>query len=90
MRGPGAIISFYIKGGLNESSKMLKNCTIFTCAESLGAVESLIEHPAIMTHASIPLKTRENLGISDNLVRVSVGIENFQDLRDDLNEALSI
>ncbi|MEC8236767.1 MAG: PLP-dependent transferase, partial [SAR324 cluster bacterium] len=66
----------------------LEKCQIFSLAESLGGVESLIEHPAIMTHASIPKEIRETLGISDGLVRLSVGIENVDDLIEDLDQAL--
>ena len=68
---------------------LLRTVDIFTCAESLGGVESLIEHPAIMTHASVPAESRKALGISDNLVRLSVGIEHQQDLINDLEKALS-
>ena len=68
---------------------MLSRCQIFTLAESLGGVESLIEHPAIMTHASIPQATREQLGISDGLIRLSVGIEAVEDLQEDLQQALT-
>ncbi len=68
---------------------MLKRCQIFTLAESLGAIESLIEHPAIMTHASIPANIREKAGISDGLIRLSVGIEDVEDLRNDLEQALT-
>ena len=68
---------------------MLERCEIFALAESLGGVESLIEHPAIMTHASIPAETRRSLGISDTLIRISVGVEDFEDLRQDLESALA-
>lgn len=85
----GGMISMNIKGGLNESKRMLEKCQIFALAESLGGVESLIEHPAIMTHASVPKEKREELGIKDNFIRLSVGIENVEDLKHDLDQALS-
>jgi cystathionine beta-lyase/cystathionine gamma-synthase len=92
MRGPGGMISFVIKSGkkpaLERARAMLRATTLFACAESLGGVESLIEHPAIMTHASIPPAVRQKLGISDGLVRISVGIEHADDLIGDLEEAL--
>ncbi|RMH24933.1 MAG: cystathionine gamma-synthase [Planctomycetota bacterium] len=88
MRGFGGMITIYLKGGLDESRKMLEKVRIFALAESLGGVESLIEHPAIMTHASVPAEQRAKLGIADNLVRLSVGIEDVQDLIADLDQAL--
>ena len=88
MRQFGGMISCFLKGGLEESRRFLERCRLFTLAESLGGVESLIEHPAIMTHASIPYKTRQSLGITDNFVRLSVGIEDVEDLREDLDSAL--
>ena len=88
MNGFGGMISLYIKGGLSESNKFLKQLTLFTLAESLGGVESLIEHPAIMTHASVPVKERNELGITDNFIRISVGIEDVDDLKADLKQAL--
>ncbi|MFG0313204.1 MAG: cystathionine gamma-synthase [Phycisphaerales bacterium] len=88
MCGFGGMITIYIKGGLDESRAMLEKTKLFACAESLGGVESLIEHPAIMTHASVPADQREKLGISDNLIRLSVGIENVDDLIEDLDRAL--
>jgi cystathionine gamma-lyase len=87
MRGFGGMMTFDIKGGLEASRKFLKAVQIFACAESLGGVESLIEHPAIMTHASVPKENREKLGITDGLIRLSVGIEDAQDLMDDLKQA---
>ncbi len=87
MSGFGGMITFFIKGGLKESNNFLKKVKIFTLAESLGGVESLIEHPAIMTHASIPKNVREQLGIQDNLIRLSVGIEDCEDLIADLSQA---
>ena len=89
MTGFGGMISFYIKGGLNESRRVLEKVRLFTLAESLGGVESLIEHPAIMTHARVPVENRKKLGISDNLIRISVGIEDATDLIDDLKQALT-
>tara|TARA_Y100000385_G_scaffold285104_1_gene344393 strand:+ start:759 stop:1916 length:1158 start_codon:yes stop_codon:yes gene_type:complete len=88
MNGFGGMLSLYIKGGLSESNKFLKQLSLFTLAESLGGVESLIEHPAIMTHASVPVKERNILGITDNFIRISVGIEDIDDLKADLKQAL--
>jgi len=88
MRYFGGMISVYVKGDLNQTVKMLEHCLLFALAESLGGVESLIEHPAIMTHASIPKTQREVLGIDDNLIRLSVGIEDIDDLKNDLDQAL--
>lgn len=87
MKGFGAVLSANVRGDLTSVSRMLSSCTIFTLAESLGAVESLIEHPAIMTHASIPPEQRKALGISDGLIRLSVGIEAADDLMADLDQA---
>ncbi|NBU97735.1 MAG: PLP-dependent transferase [Spirochaetia bacterium] len=84
----GGMITVVLKGGIEKSKKFLENCKIFSLAESLGGVESLIEHPAIMTHASIPKIERDKLGISDGLVRLSVGIEDLEDLLEDLKNAL--
>jgi cystathionine gamma-lyase len=89
MSGFGGMITFFIRGGLTEARSFLEKVKVFTLAESLGGVESLIEHPAIMTHASIPAETRKTLGIHDNLIRISVGIEDLEDLRADLNQALN-
>ena len=89
MSGFGGMITFFIRGGLPEARSFLEKVKVFTLAESLGGVESLIEHPAIMTHASIPAETRKTLGIHDNLIRISVGIEDLEDLRADLNQALN-
>ncbi|HTL12072.1 MAG TPA: cystathionine gamma-synthase [Bdellovibrionota bacterium] len=88
MSGFGGMITFLIKGGLAESRRFLESVRVFTLAESLGGVESLIEHPAIMTHASVPAETRKSLGILDNLIRISVGIEDLADLKADLESAL--
>lgn len=84
----GGIITAIIKGGLETSSKVLSRTRFFTLAESLGGVEGLIEHPAIMTHASIPSEIRKKNGIEDGLIRISVGIEDVADLRADLDQAL--
>ena len=88
MNGFGGMVTVLIKGGLNESKIFLERCDLFSLAESLGGVESLIEHPAIMTHASIPPKKRAELGIVDNLVRLSVGIEDSRDLIAELQHSL--
>ena len=87
MRGFGGMISFVLKGGLDESRRFLSACQVFTLAESLGGVESLIEHPAIMTHASVPADRRAQLGIVDGFIRLSVGIEDVADLHADLEGA---
>jgi cystathionine gamma-lyase len=88
-RGFGGMISFVLKGGLDETRKFLSACQIFTLAESLGGVESLIEHPAIMTHASVPADRRAALGIADGFIRLSVGIEDVADLQGDLERAFA-
>uniref|UniRef100_A0A8C5FSN6 Cystathionine gamma-lyase n=1 Tax=Gadus morhua TaxID=8049 RepID=A0A8C5FSN6_GADMO len=85
---PG-MITFYIKGQLEHASAFLSNLKLFSIAESLGGYESLAEHPAIMTHASVPEKEREVLGISDTLIRLSVGLENVEDVIKDLDQALN-
>jgi len=89
MDGPGGIITIEVKGGLRKARKMLERCHLFALAESLGGVESLVDHPAIMTHASIPAANRRKLGISDGLVRLSVGVEDVRDLRAELEAALA-
>lgn len=89
MRGSGGMITFFLKGGISESRRFLENVKLFALAESLGGVESLVDHPAIMTHASIPKEVREGLGIFDNLVRLSVGIEDIDDLLKDLDTAFA-
>ncbi|WP_020684033.1 trans-sulfuration enzyme family protein [Rudaea cellulosilytica] len=89
MDGPGGIISVEVKGGLRKARRVLERCHLFALAESLGGVESLIEHPAIMTHASIPPANRKQLGISDGLIRLSVGVEDVSDLRAELSAALA-
>ena len=88
MKGPGGMLSFVLKGGLREAERVLNRFRVFSLAESLGGVESLIEHPASMTHASIPTADREKIGVSDSLVRVSVGIEDIEDLVSDLDHAM--
>jgi cystathionine gamma-lyase len=87
MSGFGGMITFFMKGGMAEARKFLENVKLFSLAESLGGVESLIEHPAIMTHASLPAETRKSLGISDSLIRLSVGVEHVDDLKKDLENA---
>lgn len=87
--GFGGMISFELKGRLRDARRFLERCRIFTLAESLGGVESLVNHPAIMTHASVPEETRRRLGIGDTLCRLSVGIEDFADLKADLEQALA-
>ena len=88
MKGMSGMVSFEIAGGLEAARRFLTRVKVFTLAESLGGVESLIEHPAIMTHASIPPDVRAEIGITDGLVRLSVGIEHEDDLRADLEQAL--
>ncbi|HET7331042.1 PLP-dependent aspartate aminotransferase family protein [Dyella sp.] len=89
MHGFGGIVSIEMKGGLKKARRMLERCELFALAESLGGVESLIEHPAIMTHASVPPTNRKRLGISDGLVRLSVGVEDISDLRAELASVLA-
>ena len=89
MDGFGGIISIEVKGGLRKARRVLERCSLFALAESLGGVESLIEHPAIMTHASVPPANRKRLGISDGLIRLSVGVEDVADLRHELASALA-
>ncbi len=88
MKNFGGMVTFFIKGGLVESEDFLKKLQVWTLAESLGGVESLVDHPAIMTHASVPKEIRQELGIEDNLIRLSVGIEDADDLIEDLARAL--
>jgi cystathionine gamma-lyase len=90
MKNFGGMISARLKANLSDTKKCLSKLKIFTLAESLGGVESLIEHPAIMTHASLPADVRKNLGISDGFIRLSVGIENVDDLIEDLKQGLSV
>ena len=89
MTGFGGMLSFYIKGGMDEVKKFNSKLKIITLAESLGGVESLVNHPATMTHASIPADVRKALGISDTLIRMSVGIEQIDDIKKDIEQALS-
>ena len=89
MHGFGGIVSVYVKGGLAAATRMMERCELFALAESLGGVESLANHPAIMTHASVPIERRQVLGIHDNLVRLSVGIEDVGDLIAELDAALA-
>jgi methionine-gamma-lyase len=88
MKGPGAMISFGVKGGLEAAKRTIDSVEIATLAVSLGGVETLIEHPASMTHAGVPREEREEAGIRDDLIRISVGCEALEDLRDDLEQAL--
>ncbi|MCX7596745.1 MAG: PLP-dependent transferase, partial [Fischerella sp.] len=88
MSGFGGMVTMYLKGGLVEARRFLERVQIFSLAESLGGVESLIEHPGIMTHASVPEERRRELGIDDRMVRLSVGIEHIDDLLWDLEQAL--
>jgi len=88
MRGPGGMVTLVLRGGLDAASRFMSALKVFACAESLGGVESLANHPAIMTHASVPRERREKLGIVDGLVRLSVGIEDADDLIADLEQAL--
>lgn len=89
MDGFGGIISVEVSGGLRKARRVLERCELFALAESLGGVESLIEHPGMMTHASIPPANRKRLGISDGLIRLSVGVEHVEDLRRELAVALA-
>lgn len=89
MSGFGGMITFFIKGGLPAARTLLESVNIFALAESLGGVESLIEHPAIMTHASVPPEVRKQLGIDDSLIRLSVGVEDLKDLLADLEQAFN-
>lgn len=88
MDGFGGMVSFEVPGGLDGANRFFEALEVFACAESLGAVESLANHPAIMTHASVPKEQREKLGITDGLVRLSIGIEDSEDLVEDLDQAL--
>ena len=89
MSGMSGMVSFEIAGGLEAARTFLERVRVFTLAESLGGVESLIEHPAIMTHASIPAELRAKSGLTDGLCRLSVGIEHIDDLIADLEQALA-
>ena len=89
MAGFGGIVSIVVKGGFDGAKAFCEKTRLFTLAESLGGVESLVNHPAVMTHASIPVERRNALGITDGLVRLSVGIEDLEDLKADLGGALA-
>jgi cystathionine beta-lyase/cystathionine gamma-synthase len=87
MRGFGGMLAFDL-GSLEAARRLLNSVKLLALAESLGGVESLISHPATMTHASVPAETRQALGITDGLVRISAGLEDIDDLKDDLTQAL--
>jgi cystathionine gamma-lyase len=89
MNGFGGMVSIWLKGGLPAARRFRERCELFASAESLGRVESLVNHPAIITHASVPPERRAELGVTDNLVRLSVGVEDVADLRAELERALS-
>ncbi len=89
MRAFGGMVTIFLRGGKSEARRFLERCRLFTLAESLGGVESLIEHPGIMTYASVPQEVRATLGVSDSLVRLSVGVEDASDLRADLEQAFA-
>src|SRR5207245_7928946 len=86
--GSGGVVSFEVKGTLRDVKRFLRRVKVFSLAESLGGVESLIEHPASMTHASVPGKARERIGITERLVRATVGVEDVSDLIEDLEGEL--
>ena len=88
--GFGGMISVELKADLEQACRVVKSTKVFTLAESLGGVESLVELPAIMTHASVPPEVRRSIGITDGLIRLSVGIEHIDDLKDDLKKAIEI
>ena len=90
MDGFSGMLSFYVKGDLANATALMQSTRLFSLAESLGGVESLIEHPALMTHASLPTHVRKSLGIEDTLIRLSVGIEDVEDLIEDLDQALTL
>lgn len=90
MRNFSGMITFYIKGGIEQSKKFAENLHVFCLAESLGGIESLCEIPSLMTHGSVPLDHRKKLGIEDNLIRLSCGIEDIEYLLNDLYTALKI
>jgi cystathionine gamma-lyase len=90
MDGFGGMLSIRLKGGFEAAKRFCEKTELFTLAESLGGVESLVNHPAVMTHASIPAERRAELGITDSLVRLSVGVEDVRDLRQDLEHALDL
>ena len=86
--GFGGMVTVILEGDLERTKRVLERVQVFTLAESLGGVESLVNHPAIMTHASVPKEVREAGGVTDNLIRLSVGVENVEDLIADLDQAL--
>ena len=88
MDGFGGMLSFRLKGGFEAAKRFCERTQLFTLAESLGGVESLVNHPAVMTHASVPVERREKLGITDGLVRLSVGVESLRDLKTDLAQTM--
>ena len=90
MTGSGALISFGVKGGFEAGKKILNNVQIAALAVSLGGIETLIQHPASMTHAGVPKEEREEAGVTDELIRLSVGIEDYEDLQADIEHALSL
>jgi cystathionine gamma-lyase len=90
MRGFGGMVTIVLKTDLSGTKRFLENTHLFSLAESLGGVESLINHPVLMTHASVPKEQREELGVTDSLVRLSVGVEDVRDLIDDLESALDM
>ena len=87
MRGPGAIVTFGVRGGLEAGRRLMNNVDVATLAVSLGGIETLIEHPASMTHAGVPVNERLEAGITDDLVRIAVGCEDYDDLEKDLEQA---
>jgi len=87
-KGYGGMITFFLKGDISHARQFLENLSLCKLAESLGAVETLIEHPAIMTHASVPADKRAEIGISDSLIRISVGIEDVEDILEDVKKGL--
>jgi cystathionine beta-lyase/cystathionine gamma-synthase len=88
MKGFGGMVSFELKAGIEAVNSFLRKIKVFSLAESLGGVASLAEHPATMSHASMPKDYRDRIGVTDELVRLSVGLENIDDLIDDLSQAL--
>jgi cystathionine gamma-lyase len=83
------MVSVWLKGGFEVAKAFMEKLELFACAESLGGVESLANHPAVMTHASVPVERRATLGVTDNLVRLSVGVEDLADLRAEIEAALA-
>ena len=90
MKGFGGMVTVILDGDLERTKRVLERVKVFTLAESLGGVESLVNHPAIMTHASVPKEVREAGGVTDSLIRLSCGVENVEDLIADLDQALSV